>query len=166
LENKATSYLKEQLMRLIDKPQWDAIGKLLVRITIAGLMLFHGIAKIRTGVDMLGGMLQGRGIPEFVKYGVFVGEIVAPVFILIGFWTRTAALVLAFNMAFAVWLVHSGDFLKLQDQSGAWALELQGWYFFISLAIFFMGPGKYSIDGCLWRSEVPPAQPPVAPPAR
>jgi putative oxidoreductase len=144
----------------------ENLGKLIVRVTIAGLMLFHGIAKIRTGVDILGGMLQGRGIPEFVKYGVFVGEIVAPVFILIGFWTRTAALILAFNMAVAVWLVHSGDFLKLQDQSGAWALELQGWYFFISLAIFFMGPGRYSVDGWLARSQVATTPPPVSPPVR
>jgi putative oxidoreductase len=145
----------------------ENLGKLLVRITIAGLMLFHGIHKIQTGVDGLGPMLQAKGVPEIARFGVFVGEVVAPVFILIGFWTRTAALVLAFNMVVAVWLAHANDFLKLQEQSGAWALELQAWYFFISLAIFFMGPGKYSVDGCLWRShpatEVPP---PTGEPAR
>jgi putative oxidoreductase len=137
-------------MNMLEKPWADAVGKLIVRATIAGLMLFHGIHKIQTGVEWMIPMLQAKGAPEIMRYGVFVGEIVAPVFILIGFWTRTAAFVLFGNLVVAIWLAHDPSlFVQLDPKSGGWALELQGWYIFTALAVIFMGPGKYSVDGCL-----------------
>jgi putative oxidoreductase len=137
-------------MNMLEKPWADATGKLIVRITIAGLMLLHGIHKIQTGVEWMNPMLQAKGAPEIMRYGVFVGEIVAPVFILIGFWTRIAAFVLFGNLIVAIWLAHDPKlFGQLDPTSGGWALELQGWYMFTALAIIFMGAGRYSIDGLL-----------------
>jgi putative oxidoreductase len=135
---------------MLKNPWADATGKLIVRITIAGLMLVHGIHKIQSGVEWMIPMLQAKGAPEIMRYGVFVGEIVAPVFILIGFWTRTAAFVLFGNLVVALWLAHNpAQFGQLNPETGGWALELQAWYVFTAIAIFFRGAGKYSIDGCL-----------------
>ena len=37
--------------------------------------------------------------PAFVQSGVYVGEVVAPVFIIVGLRTRIASLVVVFNMS-------------------------------------------------------------------
>ena len=145
----------------------DDTGKLLLRLTLGGLMLFHGVNKITNGVDGLIPVLQAKSIPEIARYGVYIGEVLCTIMILFGFWTRLGALILAFNMAVAVFLVHSQELLLLNEKSGAWQLELQGWYFLTALAVMFLGGGRYSVDGSLSGScatTQPPVEPP--PPAR
>jgi putative oxidoreductase len=109
-------------------------GFLILRWSVAGLMLFHGVAKLMKGVGGIEGMLAGAGLPAFLAYGVFIGEVVAPVLVIIGVLVGPAALVMAINMAVAVALVHTGELLQLGKQGG-WALELQGLFLFGSLAI-------------------------------
>ncbi|MCR4143208.1 DoxX family protein [Cupriavidus gilardii] len=46
-------------------------------------------------------------------YLVDIGEVVAPLLILAGIWTRAAALVLVANMIVAVLLVHTAEFFTL-----------------------------------------------------
>lgn len=118
---------------------------LIIRLTVGILMLFHGIAKIKHGVDGLMPLLSAKGIPTFIAYGVIVGEVIAPILIIVGFRLRLASIVLAINMIIAIALAHSGDVFKLSNH-GAWALELQGFYLFLSIALFFSGAGKYSIS--------------------
>ncbi len=124
-------------------------GLLLLRLTLGGLMLFHGIAKITHGVDGISGMLAGKGIPGFLAYGVFIGEIVAPALMIVGFRTRLAALVFAVNMLVAFVLAYPTDIFAL-GKSGGWALELIGLYFFGALALVLTGGGKFSISKSEW----------------
>ena len=129
------------------QPPWlDDGGKLVLRLLVGGLMLPHGIAKIQGGIAGISGMLAAKGLPEFLAYGVYVGEIVAPLMIIAGWYTRPAALVLAFNMVVAVLLAHSGDLVRLTEH-GAWAVELQAFYFFGAIAVALLGAGSYSISG-------------------
>ena len=79
----------------------DDVGKLLLRLAVGGLMLFHGIHKLIDGVDGISGMLAAQGLPGFIAYGVLVGEVVAPCLLILGVLTRPAALVLAFTMVVA-----------------------------------------------------------------
>ncbi|MGE4517838.1 MAG: DoxX family protein, partial [Arcobacteraceae bacterium] len=53
-------------------------GKLLLRLMVGGLMLFHGIAKINGGIDFIITKVTQEGFPEFLAYGVYIGEVVAP----------------------------------------------------------------------------------------
>lgn len=122
----------------------DDWGKLVLRITIAGLMLFHGIAKVKGGVHGIAELLETTGIPRFVVYGVYIGEIVAPLMILLGYYARPAAIVFVFNMVVAIWLVHAGDIFKLGDH-GAWAIELQMLYLLGAIAIALLGAGSISL---------------------
>ncbi|HIE8860294.1 TPA: DoxX family membrane protein [Klebsiella quasipneumoniae subsp. similipneumoniae] len=48
-------------------------GKLLLRLAVGGLMLFHGLHKLLDGVDGISGMLAAKGLPGFIAYGVLVG---------------------------------------------------------------------------------------------
>ena len=118
-----------------------AAGFFLLRLTVAGLMLLHGISKLRNGVGPIEGLVVNAGFPAFTAYGVLIGEVVAPLFVLANRFVAPAALVMAFNMMVAVALVHTSPFFTL-GKSGGWALELQGLYFFGSLAIALMAPPR------------------------
>jgi len=126
--------------RFVDGP--DA-GKLLLRLTFGILMLFHGYAKTQHGVGWIVDLLQSHGLPGFIAYGAFIGEIVAPIMIIVGFMTRLAGFVFAFNLLVATLLVGMGHFYKLTEV-GAWGLETEALYFFGGLIIMLMGPGKYA----------------------
>lgn len=125
-------------------------GKLLLRVLIGALMLFHGIAKLQAGVDPIMGMLAKQGLPGELAYLAYVGEIVAPALMIIGLWTRPAALLVAANMIVAVWLAHMPDLLLINEHGG-WALELQAMYLFGALAVALLGAGRYSAGGSLGR---------------
>jgi putative oxidoreductase len=124
----------------------EDLGKLLLRATVAVLILLHGIAKLMGGVGFITGMLGKLGLPPALGYLVYIGEVVAPLLILIGIWTRAAALVVAINMVVAIALVHSGELVMLA-KTGGWALELQGMFLFSALAIALLGAGRYSAGG-------------------
>ncbi len=119
-------------------------GKLILRITSAGLILFHGIAKIIHGIGGLSAGLAQMHIPGFVAYGVYVGEVVAPLFVLFGLWTRIASLVVVFDLVMAILLVAHRNVFVLQ-RSGAWGLEAEAFFLLTALVVFLVGPGKYTI---------------------
>lgn len=121
-------------------------GKLILRLALGLLILFHGVSKLMNGIDPILAGVTGAGLPRAFGYLVYVGEVVAPLLIVIGFFTRPAALVISINMMFAVYLVHTTQFFTLA-KTGGWALELQGMYFFTALAIALMGAGRYSVGG-------------------
>ncbi|MFV0337821.1 MAG: DoxX family protein [Chthoniobacterales bacterium] len=122
------------------------LGLLILRLAVGGLMLPHGIAKLIKGLDGMKGMLASKGLPEIMAYGVYLGEIVAPILIIIGFATRPAALLLAFTMLMAISLAHSSEIFTL-GQTGGLAIELPFFYLLASLALFFTGSGKIALGG-------------------
>jgi putative oxidoreductase len=125
-------------------------GKLILRLALGLLILLHGMAKVMGGVGGILGTVTKAGLPEAFGYLVYVGEVLAPLLLIVGFWTRPAALVIAINMVVAVFLVHVGQLFQLSQQGG-WALELQGMYFFTAVAIALLGAGRYSVGGATGR---------------
>ncbi len=126
------------------------LGRLILRLVVGVLILVHGISKISGGVGFIVDAVGKAGLPGPFGYLVYVSEVVAPILLIIGLWTRAAALVVVIGMAFAVALVHLGQFFTL-NQAGGWSLELQGMYFFGALAIVFLGAGRYSLGGLYGR---------------
>jgi putative oxidoreductase len=117
------------------------VGFFILRWAVAGLMLFHGVSKLRLGLGPIEGMLVGAGLPAFIAYGVLIGEVAAPLLVLANRFVVPAAFVMAFNMLVAVALVHTTQVFTL-SKSGGWALELQALYFFGSLAIALIASRK------------------------
>jgi putative oxidoreductase len=113
-------------------------------LTLGILVLLHGIAKVKSGVGSIVTGLEGVGLPPWVAYGVFIGEIVAPIMVIIGLFARTGAFIIFVNMIFAIGLVHRNEIFMLGKQ-GNWALELQGMFMFTALALVLMSPGRYSV---------------------
>ena len=125
--------------------QGDALGKLILRLTVGALILFHGVSKILhpEALDMISKQLTGAGLPAAIAYGVYVGEVVAPLMIIFGIFARIGGLIVMVNMIFAIFLVHTSQVFTM-SKTGGWALELQGFYLFCGLAIFFLGSGKFA----------------------
>ncbi len=123
----------------------DDIGKLILRLTLGILMLLHGVAKMRYGVSGIEGMVVGHGLPGFLAYGVFVGEVFAPLLVILGFYARIGGAIIAFNMVVAIALAHGTQLLSIGKQGG-WELELQGFFLFTALVVALIGPGKFGIN--------------------
>jgi len=124
----------------------DDLGKLVLRLALGILILLHGIAKVNSGVGGIAGMLSNHGLPGVLAYLVLVGEVVAPVLVIAGLFSRVGAIIIAINMVVAILLVHMGQ-LTSMTQTGGWALELQGMFLFSALALAFMGAGRFSVGG-------------------
>ena len=122
----------------------ENIAKLVLRVMVGGMLLFHGIHKAVHGIGFIKGLLKSEGIPEMLAYGVYVGEILAPIFLIIGWKSRIWAAVIALNMAAVLYLAHMGSFLKL-GAHGAWAVELPMFYLLSAFAIVLFGSGKYAV---------------------
>ena len=123
----------------------DDTGKLVLRLALGILILLHGVAKVTKGVDGIGGMLASHGLPAFLAYGVYVGEILAPALLIVGLFTRPAAVIVAINMLVAIWLAHRKDLGAINGQGG-WALELQGMFLFAAISLAFTGGGRFGLS--------------------
>ena len=121
------------------------IGKLILRLTLGILILLHGIDKLMHGVGPIQGMVTGAGLPAFFAYGVYLGEVLGPVLLILGFYARIGAVLIALNMIVAIGLAHSGEIFALNNH-GAWAIELQGMFLFTAVALAIMGPGGIGIN--------------------
>ena len=127
----------------------DDLGRLVLRVMLGGLLLFHGVHKLLHGIDQIGAMVTGHGAPVALSYGVYVGEVIAPALLIAGLFARLGGLLVMVNMAVAVLLVHTKQFWTLSS-SGGWTLELQGFYFFTALAVVLLGAGRYSVGRSGW----------------
>jgi putative oxidoreductase len=120
-------------------------GKLILRMSLGILILFHGMDKVLHGIGPIQGMVTGSGLPGFLAYGVYLGEVLGPVLLVSGFHARIGAGLIAINMVIAILLVHTGDLLSLSPHGG-WRLELQGLYLAAALALVCLGPGRFSLN--------------------
>ncbi|PAF43163.1 DoxX family protein [Helicobacter sp. 11S02596-1] len=124
---------------------FEDIGKLVLRLNVGILMLFHGITKAVNGIGGVEAMITGMGMPAFVAYGVYLGEILAPIMLILGFRVKLASILVILTMLMAIFAVTSGNIFAI-NQTGGWVIELQGLYLFGALAIFFLGSGRFSFD--------------------
>lgn len=115
------------------------LGLLLVRISVGGLMLFHGVSKMLHGISFLVDNMGAFG------YAVYIGEVLAPIAILAGFRARIAAVLLAVTCVVAIAVAHAQDLFSISDHGG-YANELLMLYLLGSVALFFTGAGKYAVS--------------------
>lgn len=120
-------------------------GKLLLRVSVGTMMLFHGVNKLQHGYGFVTQMLVKAGFPGYFSHGILVGELLAPLFMVLGLYTRQAALLQTFVMVMAIYLVHTKELFAV-NAHGGYALELQVLYLFGSLAVFFLGGGRFNVS--------------------
>lgn len=121
-------------------------GKLILRVVLGLLILLHGIHKLTSGVDWLDGMLTNAGLPTFFKYGVYLGEVVGPLLLISGWYSRVGGWLVAVNMLFAFGLAHGAELFAISPDNGNLVLELQYMFFFTAIAVALIGPGRYAFN--------------------
>lgn len=110
-----------------------------LRISMSAMMLTHGIPKIERlfSSPIEFGDPIGVG-PTLSLILALIGEVVAPIFIILGYKTKLAAIPAAITMFVAAFVVH------LQDDFGTKEKALL--YLIGFVVVFLAGPGKYAID--------------------
>jgi len=122
-------------------------GRFVLRVALGVLVLFHGIDKIVGGsYGFVTDVLAKTGMPPAFGFLVYIGEVLAPLLLIIGAWTRLAGVIVMINMIVAVVLAHAGQ-LFTRAPTGGYALELQAMYLFAALAVALLGAGRYSLGG-------------------
>lgn len=126
--------------------QSDALGKLTLRFTVGVLMLFHGVHKVLNpgSIDFIGKQLVSINFPQALAYGVYVGEVIAALMIILGIFSRLGGLLVFGTMIFAIVLAHSSQLFTLTDHGG-YGLELQIFFLLTGLAVFFLGSGRFAV---------------------
>ena len=110
----------------------------------AMLLLLHGWGKA-TGFSSLAEKFAdpfGIGKTPSLVLAIF-GEVVCTVLLVLGLYTRVAALGAGATMATAFWFAHGG---RLTGQGNG---ELAFLFLGVFLALFFAGAGRYSLDAKL-----------------
>ena len=131
---------------MLRQVQVEDAGRLILRVSVGLLILLHGIAKLRFGLGDVATSLQRAGLPVAIGYLVYLGEVVGPIFMIIGAWTRIAAAVVAFNMLVALLLGHPHELFEMTAHGGL-LLEVQWLYLAGAVAAALLGAGRFSLGG-------------------
>jgi len=103
-------------------------------------MLTHGFPKLMRFIE--GNMAivgDPIGVGTFISsILVLLGEVVAPVLVLIGLKSRFAAVITAATMAVAAFIAQDGDPIAKKEKALL--------FFIAYVAIALMGAGKFSVD--------------------
>lgn len=123
----------------------DELGKLVVRVGVGALLLLHGIHKLLTGIAPIKAMAVAHHLPDFVAYGAYMGEIVGPILVILGVFSRVGGMLIVINMLFAVLLALMPEIAQLAP-SGGYALELEMFYLLGGLSVALLGAGRLSLN--------------------
>jgi len=122
------------------------LGKLDLRVALGAVVLFHGVFKVTHGVEWIKGPLGELGLPGFLAYGTYAAEVLAPLLLFVGYKVRIAAAVIAFDMLMALVLVMRPQILTVKEAGGGWGVEIEALLLLVSVALVFMGGGRYGVE--------------------
>ena len=77
-----------------------------------------------------------------IEGGNYGGELVLGILLMLGLFTRIAAIMLIINMGVATFYALGGDILSTENYQA----QLSWFYLLIGVAIFVSGPTAYSLD--------------------
>ena len=123
----------------------EDLARLLLRLTLGVLLLLHGVAKITGDIGYIRQMLEANGLPGMLMYGVYAGEVLAPLLLILGWYSRVGAGLVIVNMLVIFAYAHRSEYFTLES-SGGWALELQALYLATAVALLLTGPGRYAVN--------------------
>lgn len=124
------------------------LGWPLVRIAAGALLALHGWSKLSHGMVAFADHLQSMGVPAagIAAWVSVLVELGGGVLLLVGLFTRPAALLLALNMLCAVYFAHRAE-LSLLATSDAGDVGFPLLLGVVSICALFRGAGPFSLDG-------------------
>jgi len=119
------------------------IGLLALRIALGVIFLYHGypkLAHLRGGAQMQSFFVE-HGLPGYFLYIAGVIETFGGGLLLLGLFTRPAAILLGMEMCVAIWKVHSAHgYLAVHDYEFPLTLAMA------CFALATVGAGLISLD--------------------
>jgi putative oxidoreductase len=126
----------------------EDFGKLLLRLNVGGLLLLHGVYRLLNGLDPVRDMLAACNIPTTFAFGIYFGELMAPVLIMIGLCSRAGGILVALNMTAAILL--QPETASFFADNGGFALEFEVFYLVGGLCITCLGAGRLAVGPKRW----------------
>jgi len=134
-------------------PTHVSLGLAVVRIATGIVFLDHGYQKMfKMGIGGVTGFFGQIGVPlpNVMATLITLLEVFGAVALIVGFLTRPLALVFVLDMLGAILLV--------QLKNGFSKFELEFLLLGASVALFFAGAGRYSVDAMIAGREEPAAE--------
>lgn len=119
---------------------FNDLALLILRLGSGGLMLTHGIPKISKLFENPIKFPDPIGVGETTALILtLIGEVIAPICIIIGFKTKLASIPAIITMFVAAFVIHLSDPIGTKEKAIL--------YLICYIVIFLTGAGKYSVDG-------------------
>ncbi len=118
-----------------------------MRLTLGAIMTVHGYHKVFGGLSHFAHMVGGMGLPVWLGYLSAFTELLGGLLILIGLFTRPAALAIFINLCVAIWKVHLHNGLMGSPDRPGFEFPLAAAT--LAFALIFFGAGAISLDHVL-----------------
>ena len=120
------------------------LGLLVLRVALGIIFFSHGYPKLAHEGSGMQAFFVQHGLPGYFVYIAGVLEVFGAILLVLGLFTRAAALLLAIEMAVAIWKVHSsGGYLTVHNYEFPLAMLTA------CFALATVGPGMLSLDNIL-----------------
>jgi putative oxidoreductase len=126
-------------LRFLDRLQ--PLALLVLRIALGIIMIAHGYPKVFGGLSEHVHLVSNLGLPGWLAYCSAAAEFFGGILLLVGLFTRIAALAILINMSVAIWKVHWKNGL-LGNGGYQFPLALAATAF----AMIFLGAGPIALD--------------------
>lgn len=134
-------------MRALFQRHGHDLATLLLRLAAGGFMaIAHGWPKLMSFAEKKDSFMALFGLPSPLSLALCIfGELVCGVLLLLGLGTRFAAVPYAITMLVAAFVAHSDSPFGKGEHALLFAT--------MGLALLFLGPGRFSVDGVLGRDR-------------
>ena len=136
--------LYRKIKKAIKVFQNDDLGKFLLRVAVAIIMIFYGIFRFKNNLGVFHELIVSIGIPSFFEYITYLRDFFVPLMLLTGIRVRLASLFVIITMSFAVFSQNYSETIVFNDVNLI-SVDLQVFYIVAAMAILFLGAGKYAI---------------------
>lgn len=126
-------------MRYVDRLQ--PLGLLVLRVVLGAIMVGHGYPKVFGGLHKHVEFVSGLGLPGWWAYLSAFAEFFGGILVILGFFTRIAALAIVVDLGVAIAKVHWKNGLL---GNGGYQLPLA--LAAIGFALIFSGAGPMALD--------------------
>ena len=132
-------------MRFLDRLQ--PLALFFMRLALGAILVAHGYPKVFGGLHHHAQMVASLGLPAWLGYVSAFTEFFGGLLILVGFFTRVAALAVFIDLLVAIWKVHlHNGLVGTPDRPGyEFALAAAA----LGFALVFFGGGPIAIDHVL-----------------
>jgi len=120
-----------------------SFGLLVLRVAVCAMMLTHGLTKL-SNFSTMSQNFDPIGIGGTLSLSlVILAEVFCSIAVILGLFTRLAAIPLIFAMCVATFVAHAGQDFAIKEPALL--------YLTCYAVILIVGPGRFSIDRLIWK---------------